>query len=100
MTTVILIVLRQAQRRKGILATVQIGVPKGQLNIDMIVRGSGTRDVCHILHGCVNVRTTIERTSILDSWITRGLLIVNAFYLIKGEHSTDDWGTLNWMSRW
>jgi hypothetical protein len=95
MPSVILIVLRQAQGRKGILATIQIGVPKGQLNIDMIIRGSDTGDLCHILHGYVNVWTTIEGTSILDSRITRGLLIVNAFYLIKGEHSTDDWGMLN-----
>jgi hypothetical protein len=90
MPSVILIVLRRAQGRKGILATVQISVLKGQLNIEMIVRGSDTGDLYHILHGCVNVWMTIEGTSILDSRITIGLLILIAFHLIKGEHLTDN----------
>jgi hypothetical protein len=45
MPSVILIILRRAQGKKSILATVQIGVPKSQLNIDMIVRGSDTGDL-------------------------------------------------------
>jgi hypothetical protein len=61
----------------------------------MVVRGSDTGDLRHILHGCVNVWPTIEGTSILDSRITKGLLIMIAFHLIKFEHSINDWGMLN-----
>jgi hypothetical protein len=90
MPSVIFIVIRRAEGRKSFLATVQIGVPKSKLNIDMIVRGNDTRDLCHTLHGCIIVRTMIDGTSIFNSRITRGLLIVNAFHFVKGEDSTDD----------
>ena len=100
MPSVILIVLRWAQQRKGILATVQTGFPNGQLNINRIIKGSDTRDLRHIFHGYVNVWIMIERTSILVLRIIRGLLIVNGLNLIKVEYSIDDWGTLNRRSKW
>jgi hypothetical protein len=94
MPSVILIVIRQAEGRKSFLATVQIGVPKSEFNIDMIVKGSDTRDLYHTLHGCIIVRTMIDGSNILNSRMTRGLLIVNAFHFVKGEDSTDNWRTL------
>jgi hypothetical protein len=94
MPFVILIVIRRAEGRKSFLATVQIGVPKSELNINMIVRGSDPRDLCHTLHGCIIVWTMIDGTNILNSRMTRGLLIVNTFHFVKGEDSTDNWRTL------
>jgi hypothetical protein len=94
MPSVILIVIRRAEGMTSFLATVQIGVPKSELNIDMIVRGSNTGDLCYTLYGCIIVRMMIDGTSIPDSRITRGLLIVNAFHFVKGEDWTDDWRML------